>query len=181
MNGRTLPHVAWLRHVFAAFLASCALAAPAAEQDANDRLQALGMLPDLEAFMHQRGEDLGKLDMRAMVGLMVDWHRFSARPGDPGDVLVYRYGGWSEGCATGFKLSLLRRVAVEEGGDAARFAGITFLFEPSGPSNHAPWSTTSAEWKSMEEFVAAVESSPAFRGLQAATPMSVMVESGGLR
>jgi hypothetical protein len=171
--------LAWMRKALAVVMMSCSFASVAAEQDGSG-LQALGMLPDLEAFLQQRGEDASQLDLLAMVDVMVDWYRFSAAQAGSGDVLVYRYGGWSEGCATGFKLSLLRRVATESG-DAARFAGITMLFEPSGKSDLPPWSTTSTEWRSMEEFVAAIEGSAAFRGLQGATPMSVMLESGGLR
>jgi hypothetical protein len=171
-----------MRRFLAVLMAWTALSATAAEQE-HGSLQTLGLLSDLESFIHQRGGELNELNARAMVNLMVDWYRFAARSGSNEDVLVYRYGGWSEGCATGFKLSLLRRVtgAARSEGDAARFAGITLMFEPSSRSELAAYSTTSGEWKSMEGFVAAIEGSPAFRGLESATPMAVMVESGGLR
>jgi hypothetical protein len=162
-------------------LLACSALPAAAGQDAHGSLHTLGMLSDLETFIHQRGGDASRLDARSMVDLMVDWYRFAATPGASDDVLVYRYGGWSEGCATGFKLSVLRRVEGGADGDAARFAGITLMFEPSGRGDLPAYSTTSGDFQSIEAFVAAIEGSPAFRGLEATTPMSVMVESGGLR
>jgi hypothetical protein len=146
-----------------------------------------GLLAQLQGFIHQRDVDTNHLSADAMVRLMIDWFRFAPidPPGSPSsaDALVYRYGGWSEGCATAFKLSLLRRVTdpAANGGDADRVAGITLIFEPSGHADLAPFSTVSSDWKSIEAFLEAIEASPAFRELAAATPMAVVVESGGLR
>jgi len=39
----------------------------------------------------------------------------------------------------------------------------------------------SSDWQSLDAFVHAIESSAAFRLLTSAAPMSVMVESGGVR
>ena len=99
------------------------------------------------------------------------------------DALVYRYGGWSEGCATAFKLSLLRRVTGHNaiGADPDRFAGITLMFEPSGHADLMPFTAVSSDWKSIEAFQEAIENSPAFKELAVATPMAVLVESGGVR
>lgn len=173
------------RLTLAGVLAALALSTFAADAPApGSALTSQGLLSDLEAFIERRGGDVNQLVARSMVDLMVDWYRFDAKAASgKEDVLVFRTGGWSEGCATGFKLSVLRRVATGRvpDGDAARFAGITLMFEPSARSELAPYSTTSAEWQSMEGFVAAIEASPAFRGLDAAIPMGVMLESGGLR
>ena len=100
-----------------------------------------------------------------------------------GDALVYRYGGWSEGCATAFKLSLLRRVTERDatGVETERFAGITLMFEPSGQGELMPFTAVSSDAKSIEAFLQTIESSPAFKVLAGATPMGVLVESGGLR
>lgn len=146
------------------------------------------LLAKLETFMRQQGVDAGGLSADTMVRLMIDWFRF-APPVDPvadassADALVYRYGGWSEGCATAFKLSLLRRVTGRNtgGGDPDRFAGITLMFEPSGHADLAPFTAVSSDWKSLEAFLEAIESSPAFKELAVARPMAVLVESGGVR
>ena len=146
-----------------------------------------GLLAELQSFMRQQGVDVSGLSAEAMVGLMIDWFRFA--PGDAlargssADALVYRYGGWSEGCATAFKLSLLRRVTRPDsiGAQPEQFAGITLMFEPSGHAELMPFTTASSDWKSIEAFVDAIESSPAFRQLAAVTPMAVLVESGGVR
>ena len=145
------------------------------------------LLAELQSFMRQQGVDAGGLSAEAMVRLMVDWFRFA--PGDAvahgtsADALVYRYGGWSEGCATAFKLSLLRRVTGRDtiGAQPEQLAGITLMFEPSGQAELMPFTTASSDWKSIEAFVDAIESSPAFRQLAAVTPMTVLVESGGVR
>jgi len=160
----------------------CATAA-GQEAEADTSLEASRTLMDqLAAFMRARGTDAENLTAGSMVGLMLDWYRFDAAAG-PADVLVYRYGGWSEGCATGFRFSVLRRVAMAGGGngDAVRVAGITMMFEPSSRSELAPYATTSSDWKSLEAFLSAIEGSPAFREISTATPMSVMVETGGVR
>ncbi|MBI3528227.1 MAG: hypothetical protein HY067_09675 [Betaproteobacteria bacterium] len=146
-----------------------------------------GLLAELESFLHRQGVDASRLSADTMVRLMIDWYRFA--PGDSvadglfADVLVYRYGGWSEGCATAFKLSLLRRVTERNaiGADPDRFAGITLMFEPSGQAELMPFTTASSDWKSIDAFLEAIESSPAFKQLAVATPMAVLIESGGLR
>jgi len=139
------------------------------------------LLTELETFLRQRKIVTENLTADQMVAVMIDWYRFtSARAADGNvvnDTLQYRYGGWSEGCATGFKLSLLRRA----GQGADRVAGITLLFEPSSKSEIAAFSTTSADWPSIERFLEAVQGSPAFRQFASAKPMGVMLERGGLR
>ena len=147
-----------------------------------------GLLGELQSFMHQQGVDADRLSADTMVRLMIDWFRF-APPVDPvagassADALVYRYGGWSEGCATAFKLSLLRRVTERDTMDADpdRFAGITLMFEPSANAELMPFTAVSSDWKSIEAFLGAIENSPAFKQLAVATPMAVLVESGGVR
>jgi hypothetical protein len=150
-------------------------------------LTSHGLLMQLQGYMRDRNIDAGALGAEEMVRLMVDWFRMapiSAADGTPAtDSLLFRYGGWSEGCATAFKLSLLRQVIPKNmSEDAADFlAGITLMFEPSGQSEFLPFSTASPDWKSIDAFVQAVESSPAFRALEGAKPMSVMIESGAIR
>ena len=147
------------------------------------------LLAKLERFLHQQGVDAGRLSADTMVRLMIDWFRFAPIDSVAGassadaDALVYRYGGWSEGCATAFKLSLLRRVTERNthGADPDRFAGITLMFEPSGHADLAPFTAVSSDWKSIDAFLEAIENSPAFRQLAVATPMAVLVESGGVR
>jgi hypothetical protein len=145
------------------------------------------LLAKLESFMRQQGVDAGHLSADAAVRLMIDWFRFapgdSVTVGSSADALVYRYGGWSEGCATAFKLSLLRRVTGRNaiGADPEQFAGITLMFEPSGHADLMPFTAVSSDWKSIEAFQQAIESSPAFKELAVATPMAVLVESGGVR
>ena len=150
-------------------------------------LTSYGLLAQLQGYLRQRDVDANSLTADAMVTLMIDWFRFA--PIDPvggapsADALVYQYGGWSEGCATAFKLSLLRRVAgrgaIDNTGEA--LAGITLMFEPSGQGELLPFTTASSDWKSIDAFLDAIESSPAFVRLGATTPMAVVLESGGLR
>ncbi|HKB82287.1 MAG TPA: hypothetical protein VKD04_03660 [Burkholderiales bacterium] len=146
-----------------------------------------GLLAELESFMRQQGVEATQLSADAMVRLMIDWYRFAAdgKAGGTlsGDALVYRYGGWSEGCATAFKLSLLRRVTEHDitGVDTDRFAGITLMFEPSGHADLMPFTTVSSDRKSIGIFLQAIESSPAYKELSVTTPMTVLLESGGLR
>lgn len=143
---------------------------------------ATTLLTALDGYLRQRKVNLDSLTADQMVAVMIDWYRFAAA--DPGggnaadDTLIYRYGGWSEGCATAFKLSLLRR-AGDGGPD--RIAGITLMFEPSSRSEIAPFSTASSDWKSIEAFLEAIQGSPAFRQFGSAKPMGVMIERGGLR
>jgi hypothetical protein len=143
------------------------------------------LLGALQAFLEQRSIAVDDLTADPAVALMIDW--FRQGPVDAqsaaGDALVFRYGGWSEGCATGFKLSLLRRVAEPraEGGETQWFAGITLMYEPSSRAEIVPFSTTSLEWDSLDEFARAVRRSPGFRAIAAAKPMGAMLESGGIR
>jgi hypothetical protein len=145
------------------------------------------LLGALQSFLHQRDVQVERLTADRMVPLMVDWFRLVPvdtleRPATA-DVLVYRYGGWSEGCATGFRLSLLRRV-TERGADGANtdwYAGVTLIFEPSRYASLAPFDTVSADWKSIDAFLQAIEGSEAFKLLATATPMTALLESGGLR
>ena len=164
---------------------------PADFNDAEEKPVATShaLLARLESFMQQQGVDAGRLGADTMVRLMIDWYRFAPIDAAEGaasaeaDALVYRYGGWSEGCATAFKLSLLRRVTERNthGADPDRFAGITLMFEPSGQAELMPFTTASSDWKSIDAFLEAIESSPAFKQLAIATPMAVLVESGGVR
>ncbi len=150
-------------------------------------LTSHGLLNQLQGYMRERDVDANDLSADEMVRLMIDWFRLApidAIGGAPSaDALVFRYGGWSEGCATAFKLSLLRQVTPKNAsdGETELLAGITLMFEPSGQAELLPFSTTSSDWKSIDAFLQAVESSPAFRELAGTKPMSVMVESGGLR
>jgi hypothetical protein len=143
------------------------------------------LLSNLEGFLRERNVDVNRLTAAEMVGLMIDWYRFAPmqpRGGTAADTLVYRYGGWSEGCATGFKLSLLRQVGERDAGSGAeRVAGITLMFEPSGRSDLSPFMAVSSNSGSVEGFLEVIRASPAFRQLATAKPMAVMLESGGLR
>lgn len=143
------------------------------------------LLIRLQAFLAQRAVDPESLTAESMVRAMADWFRLSGVDSpleEPlsADVLLYRCGGWSEGCATGFKLSILRRV-TEHDGKTDWQAGITLMFEPARFSDLSPLATMSSEWPSLDAFVRAVESSPAYRRCRDLTPMGVMLESGGLR
>jgi len=143
-----------------------------------------GLLSQLEKFLHDRELDAASLNVDSMVGVMVDWARFEPATGIAGtDALVFQYGGWSEGCATGFKFSLLRKVSLPESaeGNFAQTAGITLIFEPSAKAYLEPFRLVSSVLKSIDEFMAAIEGSPAFRKLATMTPMSVVIESGGMR
>ena len=150
-------------------------------------LTSHGLLTQLQSFMREREVEPSDLSADEMVRLMVDWFRFApvdASGGAPSaDALLFRYGGWSEGCATAFKLSVLRQVTPRDaaGGETNLLAGITLMFEPSGQAELLPFSTASTDWKSVDAFLQAVESSPAFRILASTKPMSAMIESGGLR
>ena len=153
----------------------------------NRVLTSHGLLIQLQSFMREREVEPSDLSADEMVRLMVDWFRFApvgANGGAPSaDALVFRYGGWSEGCATAFKLSVLRQVTPKDaaGGETELLAGITLMFEPSKQAELLPFSTASTDWKSVDAFLQAVESSPAFRILASTKPMSAMIESGGLR
>jgi hypothetical protein len=150
-------------------------------------LNSFSLLAALESFLRQREVDVEKLSVDPTVRLMVDWFRLAPidliKDARTTDVLVYRHGGWSEGCATGFRFSLLRRITehAAAGGDTDWVAGITLMFEPSRYAELASFETASSDWPSVEAFLHAVESSPAYKTLVAQTPMSVLLESGGLR
>ncbi len=160
-------------------------AAPAVA-DGDSAFAPSNLLTDLQSFIRQRKVDVERLTADQMIALMVDWYRFApvaaAGSGAAADALVYRYGGWSEGCATGFKLSLLRRAGERGAADTAeRIAGITLMFEPSSGAKLAPFSTVSSDFDSIEGFLDAVQQSPAFRQFGTALPMAVMMERGALR
>jgi hypothetical protein len=150
-------------------------------------LNSYSLIAALQSFLRQRGIEVDRLTADPMVRLMIDWFRLVPidllERSSSNDTLVYRYGGWSEGCATGFNFSLLRRITESNGngGDTDWFAGITLMFEPSFYAELAPFSTVSSDWKSIDVFLHAIESSPGFRVLASAKPMTVLVESGGLR
>ena len=145
------------------------------------------LLGALQKFVEQRGIAVVDLTAEPAIGLMLDWFRLVrvdkfAQTGS-GDALVFRYGGWSEGCATGYRFSLLRRVTEksESGGDTEWFAGITLMFEPSSRSELAPYSTASSDWESLDAFAQAIGHSPGFRALAAEKPMGAFLEGGGVR
>ena len=186
------------KHIALAALLSLSLAVAAAESPVPDSgpaqagatgttgLPSASLLAALEGFLRQRHIDVDSLNAEQMVDLMMAWYRVARLDsGDSAtsrDSLVYRYGGWSEGCATGFKLSLLRRTGdARPTGDSEQLAGITLMFEPTSGADLAPFSTTSSEWTSLEAFMAAVQGSPAFKRFGAGKPMSVSIERGGLR
>jgi hypothetical protein len=150
-------------------------------------VNSYSLLGALQGFLRGRRVQVEQLTAEPMVGLMIDWFRLVPinlveRPVSA-DALVYRSGGWSEGCATAFRLSLLRRITEggADEGDTDWFAGITLLFEPSRCAELVPFQAVSSDWKSIEAFLQVIESSPAFMALASATPMGVLLESGGLR
>lgn len=150
-------------------------------------LSSHGLLSQLERFLQQREIEVGLLTADTVAGVMLDWMRFS--PIDAGgeagtaDELVYQYGGWSEGCATGFKLSLLRKVTGPAIGDGngALTVGITLLFDPGANTRFAPYRLASSESVSIEDFMAGIERSPAYAKLAAETPISAFIERGAMR
>ena len=146
------------------------------------------LLASLQAHLQRRGIELERVSLPEMVQAMVDWYRTDkiaiagAGAGAQSDTLLYRYGGWSEGCATGFKLSLLRQVrSREEGANAEWIAGITLMFDPSRFGDLAPFSTIASEWQSLDAFLRAIESSRGYKLVVADAPMGAMLEIGGLR
>ena len=150
-------------------------------------MNSYSLLGALQKFVEQRGIAVVDLTAEPAIGLMLDWFRrvrvdMFAQTGSR-DALVFRYGGWSEGCATGYRFSLLRRVTEksESGGDTEWFAGITLMFEPSSRSDLAPYSTASSDWESLDAFAQAIGHSPGFRALAAEKPMGAFLEGGGVR
>src|SRR5215831_3632274 len=145
------------------------------------------LLTALQSFLRERDVAVEQLTVDPMIVTMMDWFRLApldlAKDTPSADVLLFRYGGWSEGCATGFVFSVLRRITQPnaEGGEIDWVAGITLLFEPSRYAGLAPLTITSSDWRSIEAFFRAIESSPAYSLLVGEQPVSVMLESGGLR
>jgi hypothetical protein len=143
------------------------------------------LLSSLQTFLNQRSVDVERLTADAMINVMVDWFRLTPIDGiahaSPADSMLFRYGGWSEGCVTGFKFGLLRRIAAGDASDTEWVAGITLMFEPSRYAGIDPLSTVSTDWQSLEAFVRAIESSPGFKLSGSTTPMAVSVESQGAR
>jgi len=148
---------------------------------------SFSLLEALQGFLHERNVDVEQLTVGPMILAMIDWFRLVpltlVKDAASTDVLIYRYGSWSEGCATGFVFSVLRRITERNAarGNLDWIAGITMLFEPSRYADLTPVTTTSADWQSIEAFLHAIESSPAYKKLVAEAPMSVFLESGGLR
>jgi hypothetical protein len=168
-----------MRRLLAAILLFASPPLAAAEIPA---LTSHGLLAQLQAFMQTRNVDASDLTPEDSLRLMVDWYR-SARASESApaaDALVFRYGGWSEGCATAFNVSVLRRVKALDG-ETDLAAGITMMFEPSGRADLKPYSSALSDWKSTEEFLQAVEQSPAFKLLAHTRPMAVLLETGTLR
>jgi hypothetical protein len=137
-------------------------------------------LAALQDYLQQRGADPSNLNMASAVDVMLDWYRRVPMGAQGEDQLVFRYGGWSEGCATAFKLSLLRRIAAS-GDSSERLAGITLMFEPGGQQELVPFDTHSGSAASLEVFIATIKGSPAYKRLAQATPMAVLVEAGAVR
>ena len=145
----------------------------------------IALLSSLQTFLNRRSVDVERLMADAMINVMVDWFRLVPIDGvthaSPADSMLFRYGGWSEGCVTGFKFGLLRRVAEGDASNTEWLAGITMMFEPSRYSSIEPVTTVSTDWQSLEAFVHAIESSPGFKLSSSVTPMAVIVESQGAR
>ena len=91
----------------------------------------VNLLSSLQTFLNQRAVDVERLTAEKMVALMVDWFRLAPIDGvahaSAADTMLFRYGGWSEGCVTGFKFGLLRRIATGDASDTEWLAGITLM------------------------------------------------------
>lgn len=150
-------------------------------------VNASSLLSELQRFLQQRGVDASQLSLQDAAMVMMDWFRLV--PMDPldasvkADVLVFQHAGWSEGCATGYKLSVMRRVTEtpDAQGETDWYAGITVMYEPSRFAGMPPFKTESTDWPSLEAFLHAIESSAAWKTAAGEQPMGVIVESGGLR
>lgn len=141
-----------------------------------------GLLGELQQFLDRRKVAVATLDAPTLVGLMVDWYRLV--PVDArADGLLHQYGGWSEGCVTGFKWSVLRHVLVDAGDPdpVERFAGLTLMLEPSAFSGVSAVRFETSDRNALEAFVRRIEASPAWDAVAAARPMGVVLQSGGLR
>ena len=115
----------------------------------------------LQVFFNQRGVDVERLTADAMIKLMVDWFRLVPIQCMAADTLLFRYGGWSEGCVTGFKFGLPQRVTASDETRTEWLAGITLMFEPSRYAGVEPLDTESTDW--------GIVYGPATRGLPATT------------
>ena len=168
-----------MKHLLCAILLLVSQPLIAAESSA---LAGSNLLGKLQAYLDSRQIEPSDLTAEQLVALMLDWYRLarsdSATPAT--DTLVFRYGGWSEGCAAAFNFSVLRRVKAPIG-DADQVAGITMMFEPSRGADLKPYASTTAEWKSSDDFRQAVEQSLAFKLLANTRPMAVVLESGAFR
>ncbi len=149
-------------------------------------MDAYALLSSLEQYLLERQVPVEGLTADPMIMLVFDWYRRvkADRLGQPvqADVLVYRYGGWSEGCATGYRFSLMRRVTPAQGDGATSFnAGVTLMFDPGNLGHLHSFSAASSDYETLDAFLEAIESSPAYRALATATPMGAMLEMGALR
>jgi hypothetical protein len=148
---------------------------------------SFSLLEALQHFLEERKVVVEMLTVDPAVTAMLDWYRLRKADvlgGAPAaDVLVCQYGGWSEGCATGYKFSVLRRV-TDAGGQATPtdwFAGVTLMFEPSGAVGLTPLRIASSQYPTLDAFLEAIEASDGFQSLRRQRPMGVLLESGGLR
>lgn len=150
-------------------------------------VNSYSLLSALQSFIEKRKVDPNTIMAEDMLALMIDWFRLvrvdAVEGSTANDVLMYRYGGWSEGCATGFKVSLLRRVRApqDDGEPVDYFAGITLMFEPAAYAHLKPVSVTSNDWATIESFMVTIQESPAYKATAKVVPVAVLVESGGLR
>lgn len=149
-------------------------------------MDAYTLLSSLEKFLRSREVEVAGLTADPMLALMFDWFRQvradKLAQDAQSDVLVYRYGGWSEGCATGYRFSLMRRMTTAGAEGAVSFnAGVTLMFDPGNLGHLQGFSATSADYASLDAFLEAIERSPAYRELADATPMGAMLEMGALR
>lgn len=144
------------------------------------------LLSSLQSYVDKRKISVDQLSPEEMIRTMVDWYRTErvalAAADSSQDTLIYRYGGWSEGCATGFKLSLLRRIRTrDDNGQADWMAGMTMMFDPSRFSAVVPFSTQASDWQTLDAFVRAIESSAGYRAVKQDSPVGALLEVGGLR
>lgn len=146
-----------------------------------------GLLAELERYLHQRGAVPQSMGVEQALLVMADWFRLHPLPllaPAPGaDALLFRYGAWSEGCATGFNVGVLRQVRQPrlDGGVQEWMAGITVIFEPSRYRDLEAFALRSDERPTLEAFLAAVRAAPGYRATVGASPMTVAVENGALR
>lgn len=152
----------------------------------ESRMNSHILLSSLQTHLQHRGVEVERVTPVEMVHAMLDWFRNQrvalAGSDVTDDTLLYRYGGWSEGCATGFKLSLLRRVRTGTGDTRADWiAGMTMMFDPSRFTDVAPFSTLASDWQTLDAFVHAIEGSRGFQLVTEGAQSGAMLEVGGLR